>query len=367
MSCLDKCAFLIPYTQIEAGAQTQLCNYLKEPFCLRAAVMPDIHTGYALPVGAVVLLEGVISPAAVGVDIGCGMCCIRTDVPIKHIKGKEEKLFKQIYSTIPVGFGSHAKKRDYPDFKSAILDKKLDAAINLKLKEQLGTLGGGNHFIEIGETREGNIGITIHSGSRNAGKQICDHYCALAKKIHTELKGDFLFFDRDEGKAYFQDMNFMLSYALENRLNMMVDILDILGLDQNLLKEIINENHNHAEDLDGKILHRKGATPAAKDQLGVIPGNMRDGVYITKGLGNDKYLSSASHGAGRKGSRTWAKQKDTVETFAKLMNGIVAKVDKHTLDEAPWAYKKIEDVIKAQEGIVVDIIDHIRPIINIKG
>ncbi len=157
---------------------------------------------------------------------------------------------------------------------------------------------------------------------------------------------------------------------------MMLDLLYILNLPESLMKTVINENHNHAVPYGLKpgssinenlFLHRKGATPANKGQLGVIPGNMRDGVYVTKGLGNEEYLSSASHGAGRKMGRKKAKKTLDHNRFKQQMHGITCSTDKSILDEAPDAYKKIEDVLKMQVEIVVDIVDHIKPLINVKG
>lgn len=367
----DKLFSLIPMTMIEISAQQQIYTALKMPFLKKLAIMPDVHTGYSLPVGGVALLEGVVSPAYVGYDIGCGMCCIRTGLEFDDVIKDCEKTFKKLMSTVPCGVGLRGNTKEYSPFKSALGDKNLDQKVNAELFNQLGTLGGGNHFIEIGTDKNGNLTITIHSGSRNPGHSVGGHYMKLAKKNDTHLPGDFLDLSSDLGKAYLEDMNFMLQYALDNRKMMMCLILDALKLSDDFMDEMINENHNHAivETKYGSnmVLHRKGATPADLDQLGVIPGNMRDGVYITRGLGNEEYLSSASHGAGRKGSRKWAKEKFELEAFEKSMKGIIANVSKHTLDECPFAYKDISDVIAAQEGIVVEVIDYIKPLINLKG
>jgi len=186
------------------------------------------------------------------------------------------------------------------------------------------------------------------------------------------------------GRAFFQDMSFMLRYALKNRLVMMEEICRLLGVSIDHFR-VINENHNCADlkgtmgEIQYAVLHRKGATPAYKNQLGVIPGNMFDGTYITRGLGNEEYLCCASHGAGRKGSRKWAKGKApnadgnysgfNVEDFKKQMEeaNIICDANESTLDECPGAYKDIENVISMQEGVVVDIIDHVKPRIVVKG
>lgn len=162
-------------------------------------------------------------------------------------------------------------------------------------------------------------------------------------------------------------MYFAQEYALENRKQMMLEILDIMKLPKSL-KGMINENHNHAIVLkDGIVLHRKGATPADKGQLGVIPGNMKDGVYITSGLGNEEYLSSASHGAGRKYSRSGAKKNLDINKFRNQMKDVVCVVDENILDEAPDAYKDLTAVIDRQKGVVIDVVDFVKPLINVKA
>jgi tRNA-splicing ligase RtcB len=279
--------------------------------------------------------------------------------------GKTAKfdVFNQISKTIPNGFnegdGCYAL-----DFHSASGDKELDNAVNEKLGKQYGTLGSGNHFIEIGIDLASHVCITIHSGSRRPGWLIGNHYMKLAR-LEGEYK-KFFKLDSELGKAYLHDMNFALNYALANRLEMMTKVCKILEVP--LAKGgVINENHNHAAVCDAGILHRKGATPAEKGQLGVIPGSMKTGVYVTEGLGNWEFLNSASHGAGRKMSRKAAKNKISLEKFASQMEGIIANVSDATLDEAPDAYKDLNYVINAQEGIVVKLVNFVDPIINVKG
>lgn len=213
---------------------------------------------------------------------------------------------------------------------------------------------------------EGKLSITIHSGSRNPGHSVGGFYMQVSRNEDKKLPNGFLDLYGQIGQSYIADMEFMLEYALANRALMMTNVMKILGLRMQDYS-MINENHNHAITIGADVLHRKGATPADKDQLGVIPGNMRDGVYITRGLGNEEYLSSASHGAGRRLSRTKAKETLSYDTFVSQMEGIVGVVNKKTLDEAPDAYKDINLVIERQSGVVVDIIDFIKPCINIKG
>lgn len=369
----DKLETLIPMDMLEYEAQSQIYNALNLQFLLKLVILPDCHTGYHLPIGAVALLEKVISPSYVGYDIGCGMCCVIAkgikERDILHTQNVKDKIFEKILKNIPVGVGIERNRPlQYQQFKSSIENKDLDKKVNEKLYKQLGTLGAGNHFIEIGSNKDGDIAIVIHSGSRNIGHSIADYYMKLSNTFDKELPNGFLDSRKEYGLAYYDDMCFALDFALKNREIMMEEVLLILGLPTSLMDNMINENHNHAEFKDTyRVLHRKGATPAEKDVLGVIPGNMKTGTYITRGLGNEQYLSSASHGAGRKMSRKKAKNTIQLDTFKKQMQGITARVDKNVLDEAPDAYKDVSEVIRMQEGIVVEVIDHITPKINIKG
>ncbi len=364
----EKIKSLINLEEIEPEALKQIYDVASLDIVKKLAIMPDVHTGYDLCIGGVALVEGHISPSFVGYDIGCGMCFVDTGIKAEEIfktKKDREEIAKEIYKEIPVGKNIRKKPLDYEKFRSASGDSSLEKKVNDKLFHSLGTLGSGNHFIEIGENLEGNICVTIHSGSRNIGHTIASYYMK---------KGRFLPLDSFWGKAYLEDMNFALDYALENRLTMMKIVLKVLGftekeIDRIIRKTLINENHNHAVLTDEGVLHRKGATPAEEGQKGIIPANMRDGVYITVGLGNKEFLSSASHGAGRVLSRRKAKELIDIKEFKKVMEmaDVVAKVDNSTLDEAPFAYKDINQVIKAQENVVIKVVDQVRPLINIKG
>jgi len=374
MANLEKLKTLIPLHELEQEAQQQIYNALKLDFLKTLAIMPDCHTGYTLPIGGVALLDGVISPDYIGFDEGCGMCCIVTDMLASKLNKKHwEKIFKKIYDIVPVGVGVPRTKAyyDIPQFKTASGDKDLQKKVVDKQYVQVGTLGSGNHFIEIGENRTGHVVITIHSGSRNIGHSIADYYMRLSRMVDKHLPDGFLDLNSEHGITFSIDLEFSLQYALDNRMLMMIDVMGILGFnghDQTIyLRQMINENHNHAIIRDDGVLHRKGATPAELGVLGVIPGTMKSGVYITKGLGNEEYLSSASHGAGRKMSRNVAKKSISLEQHKKWMDGIIAKVDKSTLDEAHGAYKNLATVINQQEGILIDVVDYVKPIVNIKG
>lgn len=375
MSKLEKLSTLIPLHLLEQGAQQQIYDALALDFLIKLAVMPDCHTGYTLPIGGVALLDSVISPEYVGYDIGCGMCYVVTDhIASKVFKNKKAKthFLKMIHEVIPVGFDSRESALEYDEFKSASGDKNLNDKVASRLWIQLSTLGGGNHFIEIGENRKGNLTVTIHSGSRNIGHSIASHYMKLSKRADMDLPRGFLHLNGEAGQQYLQDMNFALQYALDNRKGMMKEVLNLLGYGTsatNMLmnERMVNENHNHAVIQDNLVLHRKGATPADKGQIGIIPGSMKTGVYVTEGLGNEEYLSSSSHGAGRKMSRKKAKKSIELSRVKEQMKGIVANINNAMKDEAPDAYKNIEDVISAQEGIVINTIDHAKPLIVAKG
>lgn len=388
MSKIEKLRTLVPMNQIEMGAQQQIYAVLELPFVKRVVVLPDVHQGYDLPIGGVALVEGKVSPSFVGFDIGCGMCLVRTGRTFEQLfhgfrddldvlEANVRPVYRRLYDAIPVGLNSnHARRQEYKPFKFSF-DLALDDGrahararedeINHKLGLQVGTLGGGNHFLELGVSEKtGEVCVTIHSGSRGPGWKAADVYMRIAGKEK--------FFDlfSELGAAYMRDQDFFLEYALENRRRMMVAALGVLGFTEReqrpLIEAMVNENHNHAVLWPGGgVLHRKGATPADKGQLGVIPISMGAGVYVTEGLGNEEYLSSASHGAGRLMGRSQAKKTLDLEDFRTDMLGILAPVGEDTLDEAPRAYKNENYVIDAQKGVVVEIKDVIRPFAVVKG
>jgi tRNA-splicing ligase RtcB len=363
-----KLKLTVPWESIDLGAQQQIIRVLAMPELDRLAIMPDVHAGYDLCIGGVALTRGVVSPSFVGYDIGCGMCHVNTGAAPKEL-GLEKtderiKFFDRIQEIIPAGKGKKANIDGGFVFKSACGDKMLDNKLKHLLHTQFCTLGSGNHFLEIGVNQSGTVGVTIHSGSRRPGYEIASWYMK---------KGRFLSLDSDLGRAYIADMNWALDFALENRKAMMARTLGALKLERQVNKFLspevmVNENHNHAVLTgDDGVLHRKGATPANKGQLGIIPANQRDGVWITLGLGNEEFLSSASHGAGRRLSRSEAMEAGDVPQLEKAMQGIVCRTDRGVLDEAPWAYKNAENILAAQNGLLVEITDHFKPIIVLKG
>lgn len=383
-----KLSLLIDKADIETGAWEQIELTLERPWLKRLAIMPDVHEGYDLPIGAVALTEGVVSPSFVGFDIGCGMCHIDTSLRPEDIhlgehslateEGREQALMN-ITGAIPMGLGCKhpAPDPDCPQFMSASGSPWLTEAVNALAPYQYCTLGGGNHFIEIGtHDTTGTVCVTIHSGSRKPGHQIAEFYvglCSLYSDRPTAEKS-YLQTDSSLGQAYMHDMLWAQDYALQNRLAMMETVLiEALQLDPGWVSSLIhtrliNENHNHAETFGaGLIIHRKGATPAAKGQYGIIPGSMATGVYITQGRGNGHFLNSASHGAGRVMSRGQARRTIRMEDFITAMEGVTARIRPEFLDEAPQAYKDLDWVINQQKGVVIDVVYHITPIISVKG
>ena len=371
---------------IEGAALSQFYDAMKQDYVVKGALMPDAHAGYALPIGAVVATEGVIVPSWVGYDIGCGLCAIPTTFDRGYVEANKKAIFDQIYRDVPTGFDHNKAAAEWTyegpvsDFvKSEIIAKGAPG-------KQIGTLGGGNHFIEIGHDEQDRIWIIIHSGSRNVGHKIATHYMKLASGDGKAREGHYgLRVDSPEGQDYINDLAFGLQFALDNRRTMIQRIIKAIWRKvdhrgcQNVadMSLLINRNHNHAEmkmmphdgptrDLRPMWIHRKGATHAEEGMLGVIPGNMRDGSFIVRGKGNPDSLFSSSHGAGRVLSRTKAKETLNMDDFKATMTGIQAKVVNSTLDESPFAYKSIFDVMAMQTELV-DVVHHVKPLINIKG
>jgi len=357
----DRLKLTLPKEDIEATAWEQIEAALELPFLKKLAIMPDVHAGYDLPIGGVALLDGYVWPGAVGFDQGCGLCHVNTDTYVDDLKLSLGEIEERLYSFIPVGFNSLDKPIKYDKkFPNKSKFAALHDAVRYKASTQLGTMGQNNHFCEVGVNEDGFIGITIHSGSRKAGYNIGD--------LYMRLTGGPVKIDSDIGSAFMADMNWALQFALDNRMRIMESMYKAMMLPFNKKNiNIINENHNHAVITKDGVLHRKGATPADKDQIGIIPANMHDGVYITRGLGNEEFLSSASHGAGRKMSRGQAKRELDHDKFVNEMDGIRAPTDIKFIAEAKDAYKDINYVLAAQDGILVDIIDHFKPLIVIKG
>ena len=390
----------------EEGAVKQAVNLAHHPALVHhVALMPDAHQGYGMPIGGVVAAKDAVIPAAVGVDIGCGMIATETDIPAEVFaemsfrRAFQEKLKERI----PVGEGvSHSVTQDWEGFeeytahngmRSSLWPSKLD-------RMNLGTLGGGNHFIELqkstaldgsGDPEGGaKVWLMIHSGSRNLGKRIEEHYHRIAarmcERFHSPLPDKdlaFLPIEEPAGHDYFTDMLFALRYAKENRRRMMEAMKATLAEfvpGVNFIRTI-DIHHNYAafeEHFGEKVcVHRKGATSAKLDEIGIIPGSMGTASYIVRGLGNPESFMSCSHGAGRRMSRIAASTTLTVEECDKAMDGIVCErwhkykgfgkaKGKLDLSEAPQAYKDIEDVIASELDLVEPLV-RLVPLASLKG
>lgn len=369
---------------IEDGAVEQAKNIANLPFVFKhVSIMPDSHQGYGMPIGGVMATKGVIVPNAVGVDIGCGMCAVKTNLTTLPTD-KLKNIMSIIREKVPVGFNWHKEAQHSGIFsgvpKIDVIERNVE-----KAKKQLGTLGGGNHFIEIQKEESGAIWVMVHSGSRNIGYQVAKHYNKIAqdlcKKWYSNIpepKGEdglaFLPLDSNKGQEYFIAMNYALEFALENRLLMLRRIEDAFSIVLDCAFEPeINIHHNFAsiENHFGQnvVVHRKGATQAKKDQLGIIPGSQGTKSYIVKGLGNQESFESCSHGAGRLMSRTKAQNNLDIEAEKKILDdqGIIHSIrNKKDLDEAPSAYKDISVVMDNQKDLV-EIITELTPLAVIKG
>jgi len=382
--------------EIESGALEQIYNLANLPFAYHhVAIMPDTHQGYGMPIGGVIATDGVVIPNAVGVDIGCGMCAINTGLKVENLKdGDLKQIMSEIRKYIPLGFNHHKDKQDealMPDKESYLYGDKtssidipiINQEYNSALK-QIGTLGGGNHFIEIQKDENDFIWIMIHSGSRNLGKKVADHYNKIAinlnekyhSKVDKKLELAFLPLDSDEGNSYLMEMQYCVDFALASRKLMMDRIMAIFysivsGVAASC--KMINIAHNYAsmENHFGKnvMIHRKGATLARESTIGIIPGSQGTKSYIVQGKGNVDSFMSCSHGAGRKMSRNKAEENLNLEDEIKRLDdqGIIHGIrHKSDLDEAAGAYKDIDKVMEYQKDLV-DILTTLTPMAVIKG
>jgi tRNA-splicing ligase RtcB len=370
---------------IEDGAMEQVRNLANLPFAFKwVSIMPDSHQGYGMPIGGVLATENVIIPNAVGVDIGCGMCAVKTSLTEIDTKTLKE-IMGEIRKQIPVGFGHHKEKQDESLMPEIIEELKpiVISEFNNALT-QIGTLGSGNHFLEIQKGSDGHIWVMIHSGSRNFGLKIANYYNKLAielnEKWHSEVPKKwelaFLPVDSEEGQMYIREMNYAVEFALANRKLMMDRIKDIFcdvigeGI---VFDDMINIAHNYArlENHFGKnvFVHRKGATLATKNTIGIIPGSQGTKSYIVKGKGNPESFMSCSHGAGRKMGRNEACKRLNLEEEVKKLNdlGVIHGIrSTKDLDEAPGAYKLIDEVMTNQSDLV-EILVELTPLAVIKG
>lgn len=384
----------------EDSAMEQLRNVAKLPFVHKhIAGMPDVHWGMGATVGSVIATKGAIVPAAVGVDIGCGMMAVKTTLRAEHLPDNLQAVRSAIEKAVPHGRTDNGGKNDrgawgnrMPQSASNRISSLVDRYAALVLKHpkarslnfeyHMGTLGTGNHFIEVCLDENDDVWVMLHSGSRGAGNRIGTYFIERAKlEMERWFIGDYL---PDKNLAYlvehtelFDDyweaVDWAQEFASENRKEMMHATLNAMrealpGF--SITDTAINCHHNYAarENHFGAnvIVTRKGAVRAREGDLGIIPGSMGTGSFIVEGMGNKDSFCSCSHGAGRKMSRGQAKKTITLDEHKKAMTGIEARLDADVLDESPAAYKDIGAVMAAQSDLV-QIVHRLRQIVNVKG
>ena len=371
-----------------ASAEVQMAkNVASLPFVFKhVALMPDVHLGKGALVGSVVATKDALVPAAVGVDIGCGMCAIQTPFVANQLEGKLKTIRKEIEAAIPVGFNANktVEKSVYNwqgwnQFKH--LHNGVQHLENKALK-QMGSLGGGNHFIEVCLDEADQVWLMLHSGSRNIGNMLAKNHIKTAKdlaKLAQEKLPDpdlsYFVAGTKEFDAYWRDLQWAQDYARFNRDVMMARFKRIVekhvagGKPTKPLLSV-NCHHNYAEQevhFDESVyVTRKGAVRARQDDYGIIPGSMGARSYIVKGKGNHDSYCSCAHGAGRQMSRSKAKRKFTVDDLVKQTEGIECRKDHGVLDEIPAAYKPIEQVM-ANQSDLVEVVATLKQVVCVKG
>lgn len=378
---------------VESAALDQLTNTANLPFVFKhVAAMPDVHLGHGATVGSVIATKGAICPAAVGVDIGCGMMAIKTDLDPRVVQDKIQTIRHSIERSVPVGHESNrnivtsvANWGGWDKYKDLNAAKKHFKSKDLfeRAQKQLGTLGGGNHFIEVCLDLDNNVWVMLHSGSRNIGKSLAEMHIYGAKeemkKMFISLPDPDLAYYVEQTTQYDEyifDLTWAQEYALANREEMMKRIMKdisfaIYGEDGKVNKLMeVNCHHNYVskENHYGEnvLVTRKGAVRARSGDLGIIPGSMGAKSFIVKGLGNQESFHSCSHGAGRIMSRSEAKRRFTVDDLRAQTAGIECRKDDGVIDEIPGAYKNIDEVMDNQTDLV-EIVAQLRQIMCIKG
>lgn len=379
--------------EIEPAALAQLRTISRLPWTHALRVMPDVHLGKGATVGSVIAMKDAVSPSAVGVDIGCGVVAVETSLTTSDLPDDLSDLRSGIEAAVPVGFRAH----DEPVAASSLAagDRPLIGLVKehmggfsrlrapqiadrfTRAATQCGTLGGGNHFIELCADDTGAIWLTLHSGSRNIGKELAERHISTAKGLEHNLGLE----DRDlavflagteQMDDYLHDLRWAQRYAALNREVMMALVRTVVSahLPQARFGQTINCHHNYVarEHVDGHdlIVTRKGAIRAGAGDLALIPGSMGTGSFVVRGRGNPTSLHSASHGAGRRLSRTKAKKLYTADDLAEQTAGIECRKDAGVVDEIPGAYKPIESVIEAQADLV-DVVARLHTLLCVKG
>jgi tRNA-splicing ligase RtcB (3'-phosphate/5'-hydroxy nucleic acid ligase) len=376
--------------EMEPAARAQLVNISRLPIVHHhVAAMPDVHLGIGATVGSVIPTKRAIIPAAVGVDIGCGMMAARLSLTANELDAQSlKKTFGQISRDVPVGFNQHRDARDAAKRFRKSLTRVMEkhpgigkrVGKNSHWAQQLGTLGGGNHFIEVCLDGSNRVWVMLHSGSRGIGNAIGSYFIELAKK--DAMKNNVHLPDADlayfpEGAKHFDDyveaVGWAQDYARANRAEMMELVVD--GMRRHLpsfevTDEAVNCHHNyveHEEHFGERVwLTRKGAIRAREGELGIIPGSMGARSYIVRGKGSAESFHSCAHGAGRLMSRNAAQKKFSLQDLQAQTEGVICRKDKGVIDEIPGAYKNIDEVM-ANQSDLVEVVHTLKQIICVKG
>lgn len=378
---------------INEKARQQLANIATLPFIHNhVAAMPDVHLGKGATIGSVIATDNAIIPAAVGVDIGCGMVAARLSLTASDLDERSlQRVFDQISRDVPVGFAQHPDDRVLAD-AARPFKKGLDAIIQRhpqvmkrmgrrsRWTHQMGTLGGGNHFIEVCLDESDRVWVMLHSGSRGIGNALASHFIALAKRDME--RHDIHLPDRDlayleEGSKHFDDyieaVDWAQDYAFANRQAMLELVL--AGMARHLpafevTSQAVNCHHNYVArefHYGARVwVTRKGAIRAREGDLGIVPGSMGARSYIVRGKGNPESFHSSAHGAGRRMSRTEAKRRFTEADLRQQTQGVVSRKDRGVIDEIPGAYKDI-DAVMANQGDLTEVVHTLRQVVNVKG
>ncbi len=373
--------------EVEDLAMGQLRNVANMPWVHGVAVMPDVHYGKGATVGSVIAMRDAVAPAAVGVDIGCGMTAVKTSLTVNDLPEDLSRLRSRIEAAIPVGPAAHKSPVDvrrvpglggwdefwkrFDELPGVLRNRRERAEL------QMGTLGGGNHFIEVCRDTEGFVWLMLHSGSRNIGKELAEYHIEVAQRLphNKDLP------DRDlavfvahtpQMEAYRRDLFWAQEYARRNRAVMMALLQGVVrAFFQNVtFDDVISCHHNYVaeEEYDGVglLVTRKGAIRADRGDLGIIPGSMGTGSYIVRGLGNPAAFNSASHGAGRRMSRNQARKLFTAQDLAEQTRGVECRKDAGVVDEIPAAYKDLDQVI-AQQTDLIEVVTKLEQLVCVKG
>ncbi|RDG35576.1 RtcB family protein [Streptomyces corynorhini] len=376
---------------VEDGAMRQLRNVATLPWIKGLAVMPDVHYGKGATVGSVIAMHGAVCPAAVGVDIGCGMSAVKTSLTANDLPGDLSRLRSRIEQAIPVGRGMHDDVVDpgrLHGFATAGWEEfwgRFDGVAEAvkfrqeRATKQMGTLGSGNHHLEVSLDSSNRVWLTLHSGSRNIGKELAEYHIGVAQKLsHNQglVDRDLAVFlsETPQMAAYRNDLFWAQEYAKHNRAIMMGLLKEVIRGEfkkaRVTFEQEISCHHNYVaeERYDGVdlLVTRKGAIRAGMGDYGIIPGSMATGTYIVKGLGSTAAFNSASHGAGRRMSRNAAKRRFSTQDLEEQTRGVECRKDSGVVDEIPGAYKPIEQVIDQQRDLV-EVVEKLKQVVCVKG